>query len=98
VLGAELATCLGLRAGGLGDDESRVEVHHYHTVVLCQTRQDRIRDVARAGGDGEGARVAGDDRRLRDAEHVVHRLGRDVRDVDEHAEPVHLADDPLAEG
>ncbi len=28
---------------------------------------------------------------------VVHRVGRDVREIDEHPEPVHLAHDLLAE-
>ena len=32
-----------------------------------------------------------------DVERVAHRVGRDVREVDEHADPVHLAHDLPAE-
>ena len=40
---------------------------------------------------GARARVREDDRRLREVEDLAHHVRRDVRDVDQHAEPVHLA-------
>ena len=33
-----------------------------------------------------------------DAQRVLHRVGRDVAQIDEHPEPVHLLDDLFAEG
>src|SRR4029079_3385539 len=36
------------------------------------------------------------DRRSRYVEHIVHYFDRDVRDVDKHAEPVHLSDNVFA--
>ena len=53
--------------------------------------EDVVGDVARVIGQGARARVREDDRRLRDVEHLAHHVRRDVRDVDQHAEPVHLA-------
>lgn len=48
--------------------------------------------------DAVGARVREDDRRAGNGQDVAHRVGRDVRQVDHHAEPVHLADEVAAEG
>ena len=46
---------------------------------------------------GAGARVGEDHRRLRDVEDLAHHVRRDVREVDQHAQPVHLAHHLAAE-
>ncbi len=48
-------------------------------------------------GQRAHARVRGDHGRTREPHGVEHRVLRDVRDVDQDAEPVHLRDDLLAE-
>ena len=48
--------------------------------------------------DGARRRVREDDRRPRDADRVGHRVGRDMAEVDEHPQPVHLAHHLFAEG
>ena len=47
--------------------------------------------------NGIGRRVAKNDRSARNAQNVLHGSIGDVRDVDHHADAVHLEHDPLAE-
>ena len=61
------------------------------------SREDVVGHVARVVADGAGRGMREDDRRAGDAQGVGHRVGRDVAQVDEHAEPVHLEHDLLAE-
>ena len=77
--------------------ERRHERHHHHAAVLRQARQDRIGHVARMVHQGAGGRVGEDDRRFGDVEGVAHGGRRDVGQVHQHAHPVHLAHDFLAE-
>ena len=55
---------------------------------------------ARCAGDRRARALAvrEDHRRFADLKRVAHRLGRNVAEVDEHAEPVHLVNDRPAEG
>ena len=59
--------------------------------------QDLVGDVARVIGDSPGAGVGEHDRRLGRVERRGHRRRRDVAQVDQHPEAVHLADDLDAE-
>ena len=49
--------------------------------------------VARDVAEGARRGMREDDGRLETRSAAAHRLGRDVREVHEHAEPVHLAHD-----
>jgi hypothetical protein len=77
--------------------ERRHERHHAHAAVVGQAPKHVVRHVAGVVGDGPARRVAEDHRRLRAVEGVTHRGRRDVREVDEHADPVHLGDDLATE-
>ena len=69
-----------------------------HTPPLRgQRREHVVGHVARVVAQRTRAGVAEDHRRARWRERGPHRRGRDVREVDEHAEPVHLAHDLDAE-
>ena len=59
--------------------------------------QHMVRDVARAVADGMGGRVRKDDRCLRGGQRIQHRRHGDVRQVHDHAEPIHLGHDERAE-
>ena len=84
-------------AGGSGTTKPEKKLTITTPPFGGQLLEDLVGDVPRVGRDREGAGVAGDERGLRDAEGVGHRRGRDVGDVHEHPQPVHLADHPLAE-
>lgn len=56
-----------------------------------------VRHIPGGVADGSRRRVREDDRRLRRLQRVAHRLGRRVAQVDQHAEPIHLAHHRLAE-
>ena len=78
-------------------DEARIEVDHHHAVVLLHQLQDIVRHIARVRRQRECRRMRGDQRRLRDLQGVPHGVSRDVRNVHEHAEAIHLAHDVFAE-
>ena len=78
-------------------DEARHERHHDDAAVLRHARENRVGHVARMIDERARAGVREDHRRLGDVERGAHRPGRDVRQVDEHAEAVHLAHDFPAE-
>ena len=59
--------------------------------------QDLVRDVAHVVGHRSGPGVREDHGRLGDVERGGHRPGRDVTEVDQHPEPVHLAHDLATE-
>ncbi len=76
----------------------------YGTKVTMQTpslRGERLEyvvgHVPRYVADRAGRRVAEDHRRAGHPQRVPHGVGGDVREVDQHADPVHLPDDLLAE-
>ena len=73
------------------------EGHHHHAAVLERPRI-VVGHVARCVAERPRRGMGEDHRRVRTRERVVHRLRRDVRQVDQHAEPVHLAHDVAAEG
>ena len=75
----------------LARDELRHEGHHHHAAVLRQPGENRVRHVARMVHQRARGRVREDDRRLGHVERIAHGPGRDVRQVHEHAQPVHLA-------
>jgi hypothetical protein len=56
-----------------------------------------VGNVADVIGHAASARVGKNHGRARHAEHIAHRVRADVRDVDEHAEAVHLPDQFLAD-
>lgn len=72
--------------------------HHDDTAVGPEAPQHVVRHVPPVRLDAVGARVREDDGRAGNGQDVAHRVGRDVRQVDHHAEPVHLADEVAAEG
>ena len=97
-LGARVDT---RRVGPLADgvvDELRHEGHHAHAAVAWEQTQDIVGHVAHVGGLRKGAGVAEDHRRGRRRQRVAHRAGGDVREVDEHAEPIALANHLPTEG
>ena len=78
-------------------DEAGHEGHHHHAAVGLDAGEDGVGHVARHVVQRPRGGMREDDGRLRDAQRVVHRLRRDVRQVDQHAQPVHLTHDFLAE-
>ena len=69
-----------------------------HTPPLPASAAEHVvGDVARVVADGARRAVAEDHGRGRHVERVAHHVGGDVREVDEHADPVHLADHVAAE-
>ncbi|MCO5556202.1 hypothetical protein L7F22_009747 [Adiantum nelumboides] len=80
-----------------GGDEARHERRHGHAAVAGQRLQHVGGHVARVVGDGAGAGVGEQHRPGGDGEGLVHRRRSDVREVDDHADAVHLGDDPRAE-
>ena len=89
------ASCLRPRARvaapTASDTKRRQEHGHHDAAVGRDPPEDLVGDVARVVAHGPGARVREDHRRLRDVERGRHRRRRDVAQVDEHAEAVHLA-------
>ena len=78
--------------GNLRREKPGNEGHHHHAAVLWQHLQNPIGHVARHVGHGARRRMREHDGRGRHAQRVFHRVRGDVRQIDEHAEPVHLAD------
>ena len=77
--------------GDLLVHEGLDEGDHDHAAVFRQPAQHVVRHVARVVRHRPGGGMGEDDRRLGHVECVVHASRRDVRDVDQHAQPVHLA-------
>ena len=77
-------------------DEGAVEIYLDDAAVLGDGAQHVVGHVARMIGEGARGRVRGDQRRFADGDGIVERLVGDVRDVDQHAQAVHLEDDLLA--
>ena len=71
--------------------EVRHERHHADAVLLTQSLQHIVRNVAGHVADDAGGGVREHDRNLADRQSVAHRVGRDVAEVDQHADAVHLA-------
>ncbi len=78
-------------------DEGRHEGRHDDPAVRFQPDEHIVHDIARMIAERPSVGVGDRDRRRRDVEHVMHRLRRGVRHIDQHAEPVHPADDLAAE-
>ena len=73
------------------------ERHHADPAVAGERDEHVVRHVARVSQTARAERVAEDHRCSRDPQRVAHDVGRHVREVHEHADPVHLRDDLLAE-
>ena len=71
-------------------------VDHDHAAVLGERPEHVVGHVAGVPVERPGGRVAEDDGHGRDREGVGERGVAHVREVDEHAEPVHLADELAA--
>ena len=85
-------------AGSFFVDVGRVEVHHQDAPVLRQSAQHVVVEVAPVIRHRSHGRVRGNHRGLRNRDYVPERLIGDMRDVDHHAQSVHLANHPLAKG
>ena len=77
--------------------EHRPEVHHRHPAVLGEGPQHVVGHVAPVVGDGARRGMRCDDRRLRDLHHRPECLVGHMRDVDQHANALHLVHHLLAE-
>ncbi len=94
-----------LRLGGGGSlplparrrDEPGHERGHRDPAVARQPPEYLVRDIPRMIGHGPGRGVREDHRNRRDVEDIAHRVRRHVRQVDEHADPLHLGHDLAAE-
>lgn len=85
--------CLEIRRSRVVRVEEPPHKHdHQHAAIVLEPRNHIVRCIAVVLGQCVARRVAKDDRRPRRVQHVAHRLVRDVRQVDEHAQTVHLAD------
>jgi hypothetical protein len=74
--------------------------HHNHavaTLFLADHAEEVVRRVARDVIERADGAVAPDDGSARERDGLLGGLVRDVRDVDKHAEPVHLDDERAAE-
>jgi hypothetical protein len=74
--------------------------HHDHAVtarILADHAEEVVRRVARDVVERADGAVAPDDGRARERNGLLGGLVRDVRDVDQHAEAVHLDDERAAE-
>ena len=78
-------------------DESRVEVDVHDAAVAGDGAELIVGQVARHVAERAGAGVRCDHRHGGDGDRVVEGAVRDVRQIDEHAEPVHLAHDVSTE-
>jgi hypothetical protein len=77
--------------------EAGVEVDHHHPAVLRRQLQHVVGHVTRMRRQGVGRRVREDHRGLAHPQGVLHGIRRNVRQIDQHAQPVHLGDHPFAE-
>ena len=73
-------------------DEHAAEVDHHHAAVLPHGCEHLVAHVARDVAERARGGMRGDHGPRRHGERVPEGLVRHVRDVHEHAEPVHLAD------
>ncbi len=73
------------------------EIHLYEAAVLCHGTQHVIGHVARSIDQRTCGRMRGDHRGFRGGDGVPEGLVGDVRNVDHHAEAVHLEHDLLTE-
>ena len=78
-------------------DERAAEVQHHEAAVRRDSAQHVVGQVARHVDERACGRVRRDHRRVRHLDRVPERLVGDVRDVDQHAESIHLANDLPAE-
>ena len=74
-------------------NEARHERHHDDAAILGHVGENRVGDVARVVDERARGGVREDHGRRGDVEGGAHRARRYVREIDEHAEPVHLAHD-----
>jgi hypothetical protein len=77
-----------------------VHPHHNHavaTLFLADHAEKVVRRVARDVVQRTDGAVAPNDGRAGERDGLLRGLVRDVRDVDKHAEPVHLDDERAAE-
>ena len=72
-------------------EKRRIKNDHYHAAVLRQPSQHVVRNVPCVIVDAAHSRMRRDQRSLRDVEHVIHYFRRDVRNVDQDPQAVHLA-------
>ena len=72
---------------------SGVEIDHDHAAIGREEAQDFVGDVARMVAQRAGIRVGKDDRRAGRGDRLAHHVGRDVAQVEQHAEAIHFADD-----
>src|SRR6266478_3081737 len=89
----------GLRFSGFAVvlvDEGVVEVYLDDAAVFGDGAEHVVGHVAGMIGEGASGGVRGDDGRFGDSDRVIERLVGDVRDIDQHAEAIHLEDDLLA--
>ncbi len=87
---------LGHGAYRIGDDVAGEEVDHDDAVFFLDAFEHIIWHVAGMIGDAHGRGMGEDDGGGGDIERVVHGFGGDVREIDEHADFVHFADDIFA--
>ena len=76
---------------------ARVADRHHDPAVVLQPRKHFVRYVAAGAVNRAGARVAEDHRCARGVERIHHRAFADVRQVDQHPQPVHLAHHVVSE-
>src|SRR5260370_1015799 len=89
----------GLRFRGLAVvlvDEGVVKIYLDYATVLGHGAKHVVGHVAGVIGEGTRGRVRGNDGRFGDGNRVVERLVGNVRNIDQHAEAVHLEHDLLA--
>ena len=86
----------GLRLG-VAAEERRHRGDLDHAARVAQRIELRIVHVARMVAQGTDAGMRGHHRRARHVRRLQHRVARDVRDIDQHAEPVELGDRGAAE-
>ena len=78
-------------------EERRVVVDHHDATVEREGAHHIVGHVPRVVRDDAAGRMRRDHRRLGRLDRIEERLVGHMRDVDHHAEPVHLADDILPE-
>ena len=83
--------------GKFGIEEVTVEIHLNYAAVFGDAPQQIVRNVSRDVAECPRGRMRGDDRRFRNIERVTHRFVRNVRNVNQHSQTVHLAHDLAAE-
>ncbi|OUE30419.1 hypothetical protein BFL35_10190 [Clavibacter michiganensis] len=84
--------------GHRGRHELRHERRHADAVVRGQRLEHVVGHVARHVALRPRARVAEQHGPAGDPQRVAHHVGRYVREVDDHADPLHLGDHALARG